>query len=195
MTRACRSGGTSSRGSTATTPTASAPPDGRRPRHHPPEDSPIANSPDLLPARAGRVVVGRNHRDAEAIRKAIGTASRHYPLPVHFEHAPDTPSGGERLERRAFLDGALHAERWRGFVFGVFVAHKGLRRLFEDDDTSDFQPVVVEKVRKILSFLEAMEEVEELQQFPNWRAHQLPRCHRTVLPWYPCTVEAQTRSM
>ena len=33
---------------------------------------------------------------------------------------PDTPAGGEALERRAFLDGALHAERWRGLVFGVF---------------------------------------------------------------------------
>ena len=39
------------------------------------------------------------------------------------------------------------------------VAHKGLRRLFEDDDTSDFRPVVAEKIRKILSFLEAMEEI------------------------------------
>ena len=57
---------------------------------------------------------------ADAIRHAIGAAAWHYPLPVVFEHAPATPAGGELLERRAFLNGALHAERWRGLVFGVF---------------------------------------------------------------------------
>ena len=57
---------------------------------------------------------------AEAIRRAAETAARHYPLPVVFEDVPNTPAGGELVERRAFLDGALHAERWRGLVFGVF---------------------------------------------------------------------------
>ena len=57
---------------------------------------------------------------ADAIRRAAETAARHYPLPVVFENVPDTPAGGEELERRAFLDGALHAERWQGLVFGVF---------------------------------------------------------------------------
>ena len=58
--------------------------------------------------------------NADSIRAAIGTAARHYPLPVVFENVPATPAGGEELERRAFLDGALHAERWRGLVFGAF---------------------------------------------------------------------------
>ena len=58
--------------------------------------------------------------DAERIRRAIEQAARHYPLPVMFEGVPDTPAGGERLDRRAFLDGALHVERWRGLVFGAF---------------------------------------------------------------------------
>ena len=57
---------------------------------------------------------------AESIRRAVETAARHYPLPVVFEDVPNTPAGGELVERRAFLDGALHAERWRGLVFGVF---------------------------------------------------------------------------
>ena len=57
---------------------------------------------------------------ADTIRHAIGAAAWHYPLPVVFEHGPHTPPAGELLERRAFLDGALHAERWRGLVFGVF---------------------------------------------------------------------------
>ena len=58
--------------------------------------------------------------NADNIRAAIGTAAWHYPLPVVFENVPATPAGGEELERRAFLDGALHAERWPGLVFGVF---------------------------------------------------------------------------
>ena len=58
--------------------------------------------------------------DAERIRRAIEQAARHYPLPVMFEHVPDTPAGGETLDRRAYLDGALHVERWRGLVFGAF---------------------------------------------------------------------------
>ena len=52
--------------------------------------------------------------------RATETAARHYPLPVVFENVPNTPAGGEPIERRAFLDGALHAERWQGLVFGVF---------------------------------------------------------------------------
>ena len=58
--------------------------------------------------------------DAERIRRAIEQAARHYPLPVMFEDVPDTPAGGETLDRRAFLDGALHVERWRGLVLGAF---------------------------------------------------------------------------
>ena len=77
---------------------------------------------DTAPWPHGTVVTFQTTEteNADAVRKAIGTAAWHYPLPVVFEHAPDTPAGGETLERRAFLDGALHAERWRGLVFGVF---------------------------------------------------------------------------
>ena len=57
---------------------------------------------------------------ADAVRKAIGSAAWHYPLPVVFEHNPHTPPAGELLERRPFLEGALHVERWCGVVFGVF---------------------------------------------------------------------------
>ena len=56
----------------------------------------------------------------DAIRRALEAAARHYPLPVWLDHAPHTPPGGEGLPRRAFLDGAVHVERWRGSVFGVF---------------------------------------------------------------------------
>ena len=58
--------------------------------------------------------------NADSVRKALGTAAWHYPLAVVFEDAPNTPPEGELLERRPFLEGALHAERWKGLVFGVF---------------------------------------------------------------------------
>ena len=47
-----------------------------------------------------------------AVRTFLETAARHYPLPVTID--------GEVVERRAFLDGALHAEPWKGLVFEVF---------------------------------------------------------------------------
>lgn len=51
--------------------------------------------------------------------------------------------------------------------------HKGLRRLIEADDASGLQPAVVEKLRRILSFLQDMEHEEELRTVPSWKAHQL----------------------
>ncbi len=64
-----------------------------------------------------------------AIRNAAENAARHYPLPVVFEdRTEDDTAGPEELPRRAFLDGAVHAEPWRGLVFGVFRnRHTGYR--------------------------------------------------------------------
>ena len=50
------------------------------------------------------------------------------------------PDGGtnvvsEQLERRAFLDGALHAEPWRGLAFGVF---RNRNRGYNDPDLNFF---------------------------------------------------------
>ena len=90
------------------------------PEHFLGEADAAVHRDDTAPYPCGTAVTFRTGDDADAVRKAIGTAAWHYPLPVVFEHAPDTPAGGEQLERRAFLDGALHAEPWRGLVFGVF---------------------------------------------------------------------------
>ena len=90
------------------------------PEHFLGEAEAEVHTDDAAPYPHGTVVTFRTTDDAEAVRAGVGTAAWHYPLPVVFEHAPDTPAGGEQLERRAFLDGALHAERWRGLVFGVF---------------------------------------------------------------------------
>ncbi|MFZ2996038.1 type II toxin-antitoxin system RelE/ParE family toxin [Sphingobium sp.] len=53
------------------------------------------------------------------------------------------------------------------------VAHKGLRRFIENDDASGLQPAVVEKVRRMVSFLQDMEREEELRTVPSWKAHML----------------------
>ena len=53
------------------------------------------------------------------------------------------------------------------------VIHRGLRRFIENDDSSGLQPVVVPKIRKIVSFLQDMEDESELQTVPSWKAHQL----------------------
>jgi proteic killer suppression protein len=53
------------------------------------------------------------------------------------------------------------------------VAHRGLRRFIQHNDSSGLAPSVVEKVRNILTFLQEMEDVQELRDVPSWNAHQL----------------------
>ena len=53
------------------------------------------------------------------------------------------------------------------------VKHKGLRRLFEDGKASGLPAQLVDKIVKILGFLQDMESVEELHSVPTWKAHQL----------------------
>ncbi len=67
---------------------------------------------DNAPYPSGAAVQFQATVSADMIRSAIASAARHYPLPVTFE--------GETLERRAFLDGAVHAESWNGLTFGVY---------------------------------------------------------------------------
>ena len=51
------------------------------------------------------------------IRAAASAAALHCPIAVSFD--------GEVLDRRAFLDGAVHVERWNGVAFGVFPNRAG----------------------------------------------------------------------
>ena len=53
------------------------------------------------------------------------------------------------------------------------VIHKGLRRFIEDDDSAGLPGAVVDKVRKIVSFLQDMERESELRTVPVWKAHQM----------------------
>lgn len=53
------------------------------------------------------------------------------------------------------------------------VIHKGLRRFVEDDDSSGLPPAVVEKLRRMVSFLQDMAHEDELLSIPSWKAHRL----------------------
>ena len=57
--------------------------------------------------------------------------------------------------------------RIRNFV------HKGLRRLYEDDDPRGLPVGAVEKLRKMLAFLDAVASGEEVRDVPIWKAHKL----------------------
>ncbi len=93
-----------------------------QPAHFLGEAEAVVHADDGAPWPHGTAVAFQTagSENAVTIRRAIENAARHYPLPIMFEDIPDTPAGGEQLDRRAFLDGALHVERWRGLVFGAF---------------------------------------------------------------------------
>jgi len=53
------------------------------------------------------------------------------------------------------------------------LAHKGLRRLYEDNSSKGVSADTVDKLRKMLAFLDAMQNPEELRALPTWKAHML----------------------
>ena len=53
------------------------------------------------------------------------------------------------------------------------VIHKGLRRLIENDDRSGIQPELVDKILRMVLFLQDMQNELELRQATNWKAHIL----------------------
>ncbi len=84
----------------------------------------------------GTAISFQASESAAAIRNAAENAARHYPLPVVFvDRTEDDTADPEELSRRAFLDGAVHAEAWRGLVFGVF---RNRRTGYRDPDLSFF---------------------------------------------------------
>ncbi|MGA7461257.1 MAG: type II toxin-antitoxin system RelE/ParE family toxin [Candidatus Korobacteraceae bacterium] len=52
-------------------------------------------------------------------------------------------------------------------------AHKGLKRLYQDDSTKGVPADSVDKLRKMLAFLDNMEHPEELRTLSAWKAHTL----------------------
>ena len=52
-------------------------------------------------------------------------------------------------------------------------AHKGLKRLYEEDSVKAVPPDTVDKLRKMLAYLDNMEDPAELRMLAAWRAHTL----------------------
>jgi toxin HigB-1 len=52
-------------------------------------------------------------------------------------------------------------------------AHKGLRALYANDTARGVPPESVDKLRKMLAFLDNMQSPEEMRFLPSWRAHLL----------------------
>ncbi|MDE0379386.1 MAG: hypothetical protein OXI20_09100 [Rhodospirillales bacterium] len=64
------------------------------------------------PLPSGTAISFPADQSPEGIGAAFAAAARHCPLAVTVN--------GEPVERKAFLDGAVHVERWRGLAFGVY---------------------------------------------------------------------------
>jgi proteic killer suppression protein len=51
--------------------------------------------------------------------------------------------------------------------------HKGLRRLYADDNAKGLSVAIVDKLRKLLFALETAQDIEQLRRFPGWKLHPL----------------------
>ncbi len=52
-------------------------------------------------------------------------------------------------------------------------AHKGLKRLYIDDNVKGIPPDTADKLRKMLAYLDDMRDPGELSTLIGWKAHQL----------------------
>jgi proteic killer suppression protein len=69
------------------------------------------------------------------------------------------------------------------------IRHKGLRRLFEDDDVRGVNPAHVRKLRNILARLDATRVVSDMD-LPGFRLHSL---HGDLTGYWAVTVRANWR--
>jgi proteic killer suppression protein len=51
--------------------------------------------------------------------------------------------------------------------------HKGLKRLYMDGNPKGVPPDTVDKLRKMLGFLDAMQDPEELRAVTVWKVHTM----------------------
>jgi proteic killer suppression protein len=51
--------------------------------------------------------------------------------------------------------------------------HKGLKKFYEEDSSNGVSPDTVNKLRKMLAFLDDMQDPEELRSLPSWKVHTL----------------------
>ena len=53
------------------------------------------------------------------------------------------------------------------------IVHKSLKRLYAEDNAKGVPPDTVDKLRKMLAFLDDMQEPEELRALASWKVHTL----------------------
>lgn len=61
-------------------------------------------------------------------------------------------------------------------------SHKGLKRLHSEDSVKGVPPDTVDKLRKMLAYLDDMESPEELHALKSWKAHSLTGDRKGVEP-------------
>jgi toxin HigB-1 len=52
-------------------------------------------------------------------------------------------------------------------------AHRGLKRLYSEGSAKGVPPDTVDKLRKMLAYLDNMEDLEELRALASWKPHTL----------------------
>ena len=53
------------------------------------------------------------------------------------------------------------------------IVHKGIKRLYMEDNAKGLPADTVDKLRKMLAFLQDMENADELHAISRWKAHQM----------------------
>ena len=53
------------------------------------------------------------------------------------------------------------------------IVHKGIKRLYLEDQPKGLPADTIDKLRKMLAFLQDMENPDELHAIPLWKAHQM----------------------
>jgi len=55
----------------------------------------------------------------------------------------------------------------------VSISHKGLKLLWEKDNSTKLPPAHVDKIRRVLTVLDTIKTLKPLQQIPGYRLHAL----------------------
>jgi proteic killer suppression protein len=86
------------------------------------------------------------------------------------------PNGGRKPKSKLTALISLTCVRLQATVEKVRIRnfiHKGLKKLYEEDSSKGISPETVDKLRKMLAFLDDMQDPEELRSLPSWKVHTL----------------------
>src|ERR1035441_4339727 len=93
------------------------------------------------------------------------------PLPAH-----PAPRNAQATHQRAWRGPYLTSVKLQATVSWVKIrnfVHKGLKRLYAEDSAKGVPPDTVDKLRKMLAFLDDMQDPAELSSLPAWKVHTL----------------------